>query len=475
VDRRRRLMLVTLAADVAVVVAAYVVAFVARFDGVWGEAAPVRPDWSLVVVLAATLLSFYGFGLYKREAYVSRPLHVFALAEGTFAAFVVAAVIVYLLKSPAVQQSRFIVVMTFVLIFLLCFVARITALDHLFRHDVARHRARTLVIGRSPEVELLNGRLAELRGYAGLSVCEPGSEDDDFSLARRALEKAVERDAGRVDNVFIDTASVPPRVTLDLVHLAKRHDVEVYVLSHLLSPLDSTRLLLELFDMPVMRVHLHPHERRMRVSKRGFDIVGSLLALIFLAPVLLAITLAVKLTSRGPVFYSDERVGLRGRLFRFHKFRSMEQGSDHGLHKEYVCRFINGELVCTDDADLEPDPELAYKIVDDPRITRVGAFLRRYSLDELPQFWNVLMGDMSLVGPRPALPYEVEHYKEWHRERLAAMPGVSGVWQISGRSRVGFDEMVFEDVMYTYNQSILTDLVICLRTIPVVLLGRGAA
>ncbi len=124
---------------------------------------------------------------------------------------------------------------------------------------------------------------------------------------------------------------------------------------------------------------------------------------------------------------------------------------------------------------MECDELTPFKIADHPRTTRVGAVLRKYSLDELPQFWNVLVGDMSLVGPRPALPYEVERYQDWHRRRLASLPGLSGLWQVTGRSRVGFDEMVLEDVLYASNQSLLTDIGICLRTIPVVLLGRGGA
>ena len=111
----------------------------------------------------------------------------------------------------------------------------------------------------------------------------------------------------------------------------------------------------------------------------------------------------------------------------------------------------------------------------DARVTRVGRFIRRYSLDELPQFWNVLKGDMSMVGPRPALPYEVEAYKPWHEQRLQVTPGVSGLWQVAGRSRVEFDDMVFQDIVYGYNQSLLTDVHICMRTVPAVLMGTGAA
>jgi lipopolysaccharide/colanic/teichoic acid biosynthesis glycosyltransferase len=145
--------------------------------------------------------------------------------------------------------------------------------------------------------------------------------------------------------------------------------------------------------------------------------------------------------------------------------------NDCGAHREAVCDFIGGQMTPT--ADCRDDA--VFKIADDPRVTRVGAFLRKFSLDELPQLWNVLRGDMSLVGPRPPLPYEVEVYQDWHRLRLVPMPGVSGLWQVQGRSLVTFDDMVFQDVIYACNRTLLTDSVICLRTIPAAVVGRGAA
>jgi lipopolysaccharide/colanic/teichoic acid biosynthesis glycosyltransferase len=219
-----------------------------------------------------------------------------------------------------------------------------------------------------------------------------------------------------------------------------------------------------------MRVRHDPERDRLSPLKRGFDVVASAAALVLLSPLLLGIALAVKLDSRGPVLFRQQRIGMRGRPFGFLKFRSMVAGNDPARHREYVERLIEG---CAETHECDDGDEI-YKLADDERVTRVGRFLRRYSLDELPQLINVLKGEMSIVGPRPALDYEVEAYGDWHRLRLMAVPGISGVWQVAGRSRVSFDEMVFQDVMYAYNQSLLTDLSICLRTIPVVLQGRGA-
>ena len=207
-----------------------------------------------------------------------------------------------------------------------------------------------------------------------------------------------------------------------------------------------------------------------RTVKRAFDVVAATVALVVLAPACAIIAVAIRLGSHGPAFFRQERIGLNGVAFELLKFRTMEVDNDDSVHHEYVCSLIeNGTQACVNEYGVG-----VYKLADDDRVTHVGRFLRRWSLDELPQFWNVIKGDMSIVGPRPALDYEVTAYKEWHRLRLLVTPGVSGLWQIAGRSRVDFDEMVFQDVMYGYNQSLFTDITICLHTVPAVFMRRGA-
>ena len=209
-----------------------------------------------------------------------------------------------------------------------------------------------------------------------------------------------------------------------------------------------------------------------RTMKRMMDILGSALALAFFSPVFLIIAIAVKVTSDGPIFFRQRRVGQYGNPFVFLKFRSMYTNNDTEVHKQYVTRLIAGK------ADKHPsngNGEGVYKLTKDSRITRVGALLRKTSLDELPQFLNVLKGDMSLVGPRPPIPYEVEAYEIWHRRRLLeAKPGITGLWQVSGRSRVKFDDMVRLDLEYARNWSPWMDIKILLRTPGAVVLGSGA-
>jgi exopolysaccharide biosynthesis polyprenyl glycosylphosphotransferase len=207
------------------------------------------------------------------------------------------------------------------------------------------------------------------------------------------------------------------------------------------------------------------------VMKRAMDIAGSIAALILFSPLFALIALAIKLTSKGPVFFKQTRIGQYGTMFTFWKFRSMMPANDASIHREYVKHFITGEV----ESDSSDQCQNAvYKIREDPRITRVGKFLRKTSLDELPQFINVLKGDMSLVGPRPPIPYELEGYQIWHRRRVQeSKPGITGLWQVKGRSRVKFDDMVRMDLQYAKTWSLWLDVKILLQTPAAVLFGAG--
>jgi lipopolysaccharide/colanic/teichoic acid biosynthesis glycosyltransferase len=226
---------------------------------------------------------------------------------------------------------------------------------------------------------------------------------------------------------------------------------------------------------PVFYPELSKRADKRRISsalKRAIDVIGSIVALTFLSPVFLTIAVVVKATSKGPVFFRQHRLGEHGEPFVFLKFRSMYVGNDASIHQEYTKNLISGKA---QRHPCEGNIEGVFKLTGDSRITSVGAFLRKTSLDELPQFYNVLKGEMSLVGPRPPIPYEVENYDVWHRRRLLeAKPGITGLWQVSGRSRVTFDEMVRLDLRYARTWSPWMDIKILLRTPRAVLLGQGA-
>jgi lipopolysaccharide/colanic/teichoic acid biosynthesis glycosyltransferase len=209
--------------------------------------------------------------------------------------------------------------------------------------------------------------------------------------------------------------------------------------------------------------------RLLEASCRVLDVVGSAFLLVMCSPLLVAIAIAVRLDSPGPAIFRQRRCGRDLRPFSVHKFRTMEFGVADDHHREFVTGLISGE---------SPNPDLSgprYKIAKDPRVTRCGRILRRSSLDELPQLWNVLRGEMSLVGPRPPIPYEVEQYPPHWFARFAVKPGVTGLWQVSGRSEVTLEEMVRLDVEYIRRRSLWLNIAILLRTVPAVLSAKGAS
>ncbi|MHB0875977.1 MAG: sugar transferase [Anaerolineae bacterium] len=243
--------------------------------------------------------------------------------------------------------------------------------------------------------------------------------------------------------------------------------------------------------------------RGYELSKRILDVLGASAALLILSPLMFIVAIFVRLDSPGPAVFRQERVGLKrgkaGRTYltRFtcYKFRSMYHSSSDDLHRRYVHAFIRNDeegmtRVQQQANDLSaalgsavPGEQAAQglveangvrKLISDPRITRVGAYIRRSSLDELPQFWNVLKGDMSLVGPRPAIPYELDAYQDWHRARLFVKPGITGPWQVEARSAATFDEMARLDVWYVEHRSFWLDISLLLKTPRAVLAGRGA-
>jgi len=206
--------------------------------------------------------------------------------------------------------------------------------------------------------------------------------------------------------------------------------------------------------------------------KRALDIVGSITGLILFFPCFLLITALVKITSPGPVFFRQKRLGFHGKPFMFLKFRTMTANNDASIHRDYIKSLIENNLAAQ--TEKSTDGGQVYKIANDPRVTRVGRFLRKTSLDEIPQFINVLKGEMSLIGPRPPIPYEFDHYQLWHRRRVMEVkPGITGLWQVKGRSRCNFDETVRLDLQYIREWSLWLDIKILFQTPWAMIAGKG--
>lgn len=262
-----------------------------------------------------------------------------------------------------------------------------------------------------------------------------------------------------IDTVVIVSTAFPPDALPRIINDLRDHDVDIQMSSGLLDVTASRVMVRESSGIPFITIKAVSFSHGKRMTKRVFDlIVGGTIVLLGL-PIWLALALAIKLESRGPVFYRQQRVGRGGTYFDMFKFRSMCDGADARLDELTGCNEATGPL---------------FKMKNDPRLTRVGKWMRKFSVDEFPQLLNVLRGEMSLVGPRPPLPFETEQYDQNHWRRMEVLPGMTGLWQVSGRSSLTFDEMVRLDLFYIENWSVGFDLSLLLRTIPAVVFARGA-
>jgi exopolysaccharide biosynthesis polyprenyl glycosylphosphotransferase len=379
------------------------------------------------------------------------------------------------------SYSRAIFLLDFVLFF-----ASITLVRMLFRtgQTIVRRRGinliPTLIVGRGAEAAVC---IREMRARPELGYRVIGIIDNEKSGVAGAtsfegvpvignletLPEAIRE--SRANEVIISDPNVPGEHLFDvMIQTGRRRGVEFRIAPTLLNCLPSKTEIDQVGSLPMVTLFRSPLSRGARIIKRASDLLVAALGLTIFSPLWLLIAILIKLDSKGPVFYRQERVGMDGRIFLFYKFRSMQIGSNDTAHREYQRAYIGGRP----DSNLGDIERPVFKLRSDARITRVGALLRKTSLDELPQLYNVMRGDMSVVGPRPPIPYEVESYQLWHRKRLDMKPGITGLWQVSGRNRLPFDEMVRMDLYYIENWSLLLDIKIILQTLPVMWRGEDA-
>jgi exopolysaccharide biosynthesis polyprenyl glycosylphosphotransferase len=328
--------------------------------------------------------------------------------------------------------------------------------------EKAGYQRLALIVGSGKHIEAVAQALADrahtrvvIVGYISLT---PRPENGLKSLGQLdQLPEILARE--HVQEVIIADPDFPQERAIELVDLCHRRGVMVHVAPSTMEILFERAEFLPGQSVPLFTLRPPVFEGIDYALKRSFDLVVSILGLIILSPVLLAIALAVKLSSRGPIIYRSVRPGMAGRPFSCFKFRTMREHADQIQ------------------ADLEPLNEQSgalFKIRHDPRLTPVGRFLRRFSFDELPQLVNVVRGEMSLVGPRPLPMRDFERLEEWHKKRYLVLPGITGLWQVSGRSELDFDDLVRLDFLYLERWSVFLDLIILLKTIPAVFSRRGA-
>jgi exopolysaccharide biosynthesis polyprenyl glycosylphosphotransferase len=296
----------------------------------------------------------------------------------------------------------------------------------------------------------------ELTGFVHNDGHAPAIDQAPLQLGPVTDFEAICR-RNRIERVLIAFSGASYQDTLDIIRLAKRAGLKISVVPRLYEVIGQNLAVDEVEGMTMLTLRGLGRSRSSLMIKRAIDIAGALVGLLVLAPLMLVVACVIKLTSRGPILYSAVRMG-RDRPFRMHKFRTMVDGADA----------MKADLLHLNEASGP-----MFKIADDPRVTGVGGFLRRTSVDELPQLWNVLRGEMSLVGPRPLIPDEDDQVVGWQRARLELTPGLTGPWQVAGRTAVPFTEMVTMDYLYVAEWSLFHDIKLLLRTLPVVWFARG--
>lgn len=325
-----------------------------------------------------------------------------------------------------------------------------------------------ILIGKGNIAEMIKGELERdpTIGYRVVREISLGTKEEEKAQRIAEIPDLIQETGAR--EVFVTSRDVSQKDLFPIL-MKSGWQVSFKVVPDLLGlrpkKVDITRLKY----VPLLELFVDPIRGATGAMKRTLDLVIAITALIILGIPMLVVAVLIKLDSAGPIFFKQTRMGRDFRPFPMFKFRSMRSDTDTKRHEEFMKRVI-------EQGEGEVDPETGNKVFkekEDPRITRVGHFIRRYSIDELPQLFNVLNGEMSIVGPRPPVPYEVAMYRDQHLPRMSAKPGITGLWQVSGRNAVSFDEMVHMDITYMENWSILTDIKIILQTIPVVLFPKN--
>jgi len=272
----------------------------------------------------------------------------------------------------------------------------------------------------------------------------------------------------KIEEIIVTDENIDKATLISMLDYCTTEGLTVWFPTKLM-PIIGMKLYIDNFcNLQMIRLCSQKNTWLFNKIKHGLDVLIALPIFMLLSPIFLIIAVAIKLNSKGPVFYRAKAVGKNGEIFTMYKFRSMQENIRSDIHKKYVTKLIKGEI------SNENSKDQPLKITNDSRVTSVGKLLRKLSFDELPQLINVLKGEMSLVGPRPCLPYEYEVYKEWHKKRMSIRPGITGLWQVAGRSSVAFQDMILLDLYYIYNRSLTMDFSILYETIFVVFGKRGA-
>ncbi len=487
--------------DFALAILAFLFAFQVRQDApvfMWsrlqtmptGIAPQFAPYFSLLLfVPVVKLFALQRYGFYKLRGEFSFSGDFFRIIKATTFSFTVLVVIAFLFRQGfSIRDGEIIkndfsysrLVFVYDLLFSLLFfwVTRIVVrVIQIISRNNERNLIRTVVVGCGEMADVCISEMSEKPrlGYQLVGMVTARKNQDATTIEKRGIRKLGSFDRlpelvkrHGIEEVLITDSSISPaRMFHVLMECGRNHHIKYRVIPDLYDCLPGKTDIATIGSLPMIKLFEEPLRGVNKVVKRSLDVLVALAVLAISSPLWLALAMLIKRESKGPIFLRQERVGMDGKVFLMFKFRSMRDGVDDQAHRELMKKLINGEEV---NQGTETEP-IYGKIKDDPRLTKIGSWMRRYSIDELPQMLNVLLGQMSIVGPRPPIPYEVLHYKDWHRTRFHVKPGITGLWQVSGRNRLHFEEMVRLDVFYIENWSVWLDLKIMFKTLPVMLRG----
>jgi exopolysaccharide biosynthesis polyprenyl glycosylphosphotransferase len=474
IQQAKRYVIVQILVDVMSIIASFFIAYYLRqtsfFVALSAAEGPLFESqayvWMLMIAIPLWLLLMKTYKAYEPQHTISNFDIVWIIFKTVIVGMLTLGTVIYFLKYSYI--SRLFVLMFGSVNFLVLSFMRLT-----YKHILTELRRR----GYNSRTILIVGTGRRAREFAKiiLSHSEWGLrihgyvDDDPIARDKELLESAI---VGRIKdipdlirkNVIDEVIIAIPRKWLDsldeVVRICEEEGVETTILADLYDTVIAETHLSFLHDIPLLSFSTTPAQEWKLVIKTVVDLAVAAFLLIMLAPIFIVISAGIKLTSRGPVFFRQVRYGLRGREFKMFKFRSM---------------WLDAEMRMDEVRHLNEMSGPAFKIMRDPRVTPIGRFLRKTSLDELPQLINVLKGEMSLVGPRPPIPSEVREYERWQRRRLSMKPGLTCLWQVKGRNRIEFERWMELDLQYIDNWSLGLDLKIILKTVPVVLFGYGAS
>lgn len=460
------------ASDAILILAAFALAYHLRYGLQWFRA--VDPAFQVMIwtyapfavaLVGVLLITFRFSGVYPYKPGRGLVEEGYKIAAATTVGVVI--LIVVSLAFNPLSYSRLIYLYTAVLVTLLLVISRgVIAMmrNHLRKYGIAVRRV--LIVGMGDVGRMMMRTIAarpdygyQLLGFVDDNPSKGSTDIGPFRALGPIDNCAQILEQTRVDDVIVCLPWQSHRTIKRLLNVCDQAGVRAQVVPDFFQMTRDQMQVNEISGIPLISKRAVVLTGWNFFVKRVSDLALATVMLVLLSPILLLIALAIKVDSAGPVIYSQTRVGRNGKSFRCHKFRSMVQGADQMVTGMAPLNEASGPL---------------FKMREDPRRTRVGRFLRRWSLDELPQLWDVLKGDMSVVGPRPNLPDEVARYQEWHRKRLTVNPGMTGLWQVSGRSDLTFDEMVLLDLYYVENWNVGFDIGIILRSLPAILRARGA-